>query len=306
MPSGHARSSTPAVLWPRRYISQQQYDGLIARLQQEFVNPPVQSAAVGCCAMMLCACTMGVCFCPCYYLKKKVTAFNAKLDATVKDAVRELGINKCEVKVHMNQKQSQQSGWIDSKGQTLIGQFSTGGEHSHTYSAPAGPPNGYNLVLIGASLAAGQPGNAGNTRLGGARAALPWPPSSGVLGSTVVAVQAVPAVAMPGMVEAPDMNRQHVDTADEIRKLSDLHQQGILTDAEFADAKAKVISQQVDARSMALDDQAQLQSRFAKADLDSDGSLSRQEVEQLLRSEGLEVGDFFGVCLFPCFLATQP
>jgi hypothetical protein len=161
-------------------------------------------------------------------------------------------------------------------------------------------------VLIGASLAAGQPGNAGNTRLGGARAALPWPPSSGVLGSTVVAVQAVPAVAMPGMVEAPDMNRQHVDTADEIRKLSDLHQQGILTDAEFADAKAKVISQQVDARSMALDDQAQLQSRFAKADLDSDGSLSRQEVEQLLRSEGLEVGDFFGVCLFPCFLATQP
>ena len=175
--------------------------------------------------MTLCACTMGVCSCPLCYIKKKVTDFNLKLDATVDDAVRELGINRCEVKIRMNEKQTQSQGWLDSKGQQLMGQFETGGEHSHTYQAPAGPPNGYNLVLIGAPVE--QQGSTG-------RAALPWPPTS----APTAAIATVQGMA------APDMNRepQPVDVADELRKLNDLHQQGILTDDEFADAKAKVIS----------------------------------------------------------------
>ena len=207
---------------------------MIARLQQEFADPPVKSAALGCVAMALCACTCGVCSCPLCYIKKQVTDFNLKLDAAVDEVVRGLGINTCEVRVKMNQVERQNQGWLDSRGQQLMGSFETGGEHSHTYQAPAGPPNGYNLVLIGPGME--QQGSI-------VRAALPWPPTSGA-GGIVAPVQAVPAVAMPGMLP-PDMKRQpeHVDVADELRKLKDLHQQGILTDEEFADAKAKVISQ---------------------------------------------------------------
>jgi hypothetical protein len=46
------------------------------------------------------------------------------------------------------------------------------------------------------------------------------------------------AVSGPGRIRQPPP----VDIAEELRKLNDLHQQGILTDAEFADAKAKVLS----------------------------------------------------------------
>jgi hypothetical protein len=192
-------------------------------MQQEFEDPPVSSTALACCATLACMFTMGVCSCPLCYIKKKVTDFNLRLDATVDDAVRELGINMCEVKIRMNEKETMTPGWRDSKGQQLMGTFSeTRGEHTHTYQAEAGPPNGYNVVLIGAPVE--QQGNTG-------RAALPWPPNSVPM---MQAVQAVPAVA-------PDMNRQ-VDVAEELRKLNDLHSQGILTDAEFADAKAKVLS----------------------------------------------------------------
>ena len=218
----------PYQSWFSPYISKQHYDGVIARLQQEFANPPVKSAALGCVATTLCACTCGVCSCPLCYIKKQVTDFNSKLDAAVDDVVQRLGINTCDLKIKMSQVETQSQGWLDSRGQQLMGSFSTGGEHSHTYQAPAGPPMGYNLVLIG-----GRMQQQGST----VRMALPWPPTAAASGTFA-------PMQVPGMLP-PDMNRQpeHVDVADELRKLKDLHQQGILTDEEFAAAKAKTISQ---------------------------------------------------------------
>jgi hypothetical protein len=48
----------------------------------------VSSAATGGCAMILCMLTMGVCFCPCLYLKKKVDDFNRRLDSVATAAVQ--------------------------------------------------------------------------------------------------------------------------------------------------------------------------------------------------------------------------
>jgi hypothetical protein len=137
------------------------------------------------------------------YIKKKVTDFNRKLEATVDDAVRELGINKCGVKIRLDEKETQCQGWLDSKGQQLMGLFQTtqghgDNRHQQTYPAPAGPPTGYNLVLIGAPV--DKDGvidiDIGLDKSTG-RAALPWPP-----GSAEVATQ---LAMQPGML-APDMS----------------------------------------------------------------------------------------------------
>ena len=71
-----------------RYMSESQYDMLMDRLKREFEDPPFKSAAVGGCAMFLCMLTGGLCFCPCLYIKKKVDAFNLRLDSVANAAVK--------------------------------------------------------------------------------------------------------------------------------------------------------------------------------------------------------------------------
>ena len=148
----------------------------------------------------------------------------------------------------MQEASKQEHGWLDSTGQQLIGKFSSGGggnnQHSHTYTAPAGPPMGYNVILIGGPASGSGPG---------CRKALVWPPnsSSQLAGSAVQAVapqtqtmQVTPAVVVNAEPATHGSSgTTNASVADEIHKLHDLHEQGILTDAEFAQAKSKLLEQ---------------------------------------------------------------
>ena len=157
--------------------------------------------------------------------------------------VQELGIDQCEVKVLMQEAATKDHGWLDSTGQQLM---------LHTpYMAPTGPPLGYNVILIGGPMPGSSPS---------CRKALLWPPNSpsqsGVLAETVEAsvplpnappvqamvVQNLMADAEPVVHASSDMAAGG-GIADEIRKLTTLHEQGALTDAEFAQAKGKLLAQ---------------------------------------------------------------
>merc|ERR1711871_303013 len=118
--------------------------------------------------------TGGLCFCPCVYIKKKVDAFNLRLDSVANAAVKDLGIDQCEVKILMQEAAKPDHGWLDSTGQQLMGTFSSSSgtgnnQRTHSYTAPTGPPMGYNVILIGGPAPGSPPG---------CRKALVWPPNS--------------------------------------------------------------------------------------------------------------------------------
>ena len=163
---------------------------------------------------------------------------------------QDLGIDQCEVKILMQEAAKPDHGWLDSTGQQLMGKFSSssGGsssnnQHTHTYMAPSGPPLGYNVILIG--------GSAPGTSVG-CRKALVWPPNS--LSQVAAASPAVQAPAPQSQVmgdlvvvdaePTDDFPTMTGGVADEIRKLHDLQEQGVLTDAEFAQAKSKLLDGQ--------------------------------------------------------------
>lgn len=58
----------------------------MARLKQEFDDPPMASFYHGLGAMVLCMATAGMCSCPCLYLKKKVDEFNLRLNSAANAA----------------------------------------------------------------------------------------------------------------------------------------------------------------------------------------------------------------------------
>eukprot|EP01043_Picozoa_sp_COSAG02_P038612 COSAG02_NODE_2990_length_7607_cov_3.437134_9_plen_154_part_00 len=87
---------------------------------------------------------------------------------------QELGIEQCEVKVLLQNNSKSNSGWFDSTGQQLFkkmtSETNTGKQVTHL--VPAGPPTGYNVVLLGGHV----PGEAPNCRK-----ALAWPPEDPLL-----------------------------------------------------------------------------------------------------------------------------
>ena len=102
---------------------------------------------------------------------------------------------------------------FDQMGKPCLGQFGTGSEGSRT--APTFPPLGYNIVV----------------RIPGEQVRSSWPRN------------AVDQMAMDrgGGVQMTKDRGGGVNVSEELAKLSNLKQQGILDDAEFKAAKAKLL-----------------------------------------------------------------
>ena len=159
---------------------------------------------------------------------------------------QDLSIDQCEVKILMQQAAKPDHGWLDSNGQQLMGTFSSSSgsgdnQRTHSYTAPTGPPLGYNVILIGGPAPGSSPG---------CQKALVWPPNSPsqVAGPATQASAPQPQDMGDVVVVDAQPAEQGVPTttgvADELRKLHDLHDQGVLTDAEFAQAKSKILDGQ--------------------------------------------------------------
>ena len=126
----------PYEQWLAPYVTQDKYHEWIEELQKVFAESPFGSEYVGMCAMMLCALTSGVCFCPCVYLKIKSDSFKKE----VQDAFAKFSDGQARLE-HTENGGPQNGMWTDSKGQTLM---LGGGKYG---PRPGGPPLGFNIII---------------------------------------------------------------------------------------------------------------------------------------------------------------
>ena len=122
----------PYEQWLAPYVTQEKYHEWIDELQKVFADSPFESKNAGMCAIILCLFSIGVCFCPCLYLKIKADSFKME----VQDSFAK--VSGGQERIEFAETGGSQNGmWTDSKGQTLL----------LNGTQPGGPPLGFNIII---------------------------------------------------------------------------------------------------------------------------------------------------------------
>jgi hypothetical protein len=112
-------------------FSESDYNKIMDAMKAEFENPPFEGSCGPMCALQLCVCSCGLCFCPMLYMKMKVSKFNEGLFAIPGT------LNISGFRIEMSEMADPQAGnWVDSKGQGCL-----------LHGRPLGPPLGYNVIF---------------------------------------------------------------------------------------------------------------------------------------------------------------
>jgi hypothetical protein len=118
-------------------FSESDYNKIMDAMKAEFENPPFEGSCGPMCALQLCVCSCGLCFCPMLYIKQKVSKFNEGLFAIPGT------MNIPGFRIEMTEMADPQPGnWVDSKGQPLLHP-----QGKHGAMMPLGPPLGYNVIF---------------------------------------------------------------------------------------------------------------------------------------------------------------
>jgi len=129
------------------YVSQDQFNQLMAVLCKEFEDPPFDGAGGPMCAYICCMSTFCICFCPLLYVWRKAKLFNERVLNAIENNGKHIGVNATFLvsEIAMPNYDPARGNWVDSKGQPLL--IRQGNKRRGYGYVPGGPPLGANLIL---------------------------------------------------------------------------------------------------------------------------------------------------------------